>query len=173
MNSKRTSSVRLGCGALLFCLALAGANAGAQQPAETAPETQAAAPDNKSKKVWTNDDLDSGSPAKPLAKSKTAKPARAPSNKDPNANLARQLKARLDKLTTQLADTEHQLDELQRFARGETNGDDARQLHKGYNTTPIAEQIQKLQKLRDDLNSQIEAVYDEARKKGVPPGALR
>jgi len=38
---------------------------------------------------------------------------------------------------------------------------------------PIPQQIQKLETRRQQLAEQIDALTDEARKKGIPPGELR
>jgi uncharacterized protein (UPF0335 family) len=46
-------------------------------------------------------------------------------------------------------------------------------LHKRYNTAPIPEQIAKLEEKRRHLQERIEAIYEEARKKGILPGELR
>jgi uncharacterized protein (UPF0335 family) len=53
------------------------------------------------------------------------------------------------------------------------SGEAGRQLHKRYNAAPIPEQIAKLEEKRKHLQDQIEAIYEEARKKGIPPGELR
>jgi len=92
---------------------------------------------------------------------------------DANAQLAGQLRSKLLKLQGQLQDSEKQLNELKSFEAGEGNGNAARQLHKGYNSEPIPEQMQKLAEKRQQLQGQIDALYDEARKKGILPGQLR
>ena len=77
----------------------------------------------------------------------TAKPANAPTQlgKDPNAELARTMRANLEKLAAQIKDADKQIGDLKRFQAGEQSGDAGRQLHKAYNTTPIPEQIAKLE----------------------------
>lgn len=81
--------------------------------------------------------------------------------------------AKLDKLTDQLKDADKQIEALKRFQAGESNGDAGRQLHKGYNMTPIPEQIERLERKKSQAQVQIDATYDEARKKGILPGQLR
>jgi hypothetical protein len=46
-----------------------------------------------------------------------------------------------------------------------------RQLHKRCNTAPIPEQIARLEEKRKHLQDQIEAIYEEARRKDILPGA--
>jgi hypothetical protein len=167
----RTGAIRSGFPHLLLIAAIlllgAGAVAAAQQPADPPPNTTASKP----KKVFTNDDVQ---PA-PDGATAAAKPAHstAPSGKEPNAELARSMRAKLEKLTAQIKDADKQIDELKRFQAGETNGDAAHQWNKGYNRTPIPDQIAKLEQKRSQLQEQVEAVYDEARKKGILPGQLR
>jgi hypothetical protein len=151
------------CSAGLFLCGVAIASG--QQPADVRSSNA------KPKKVWTNEDLSS-------ANETIAAPAKAPSSpappgKDPNAQLAAQLRGRLEKLQKQSKDADTQLDELKRFEAGEGNGDAGRQLHKRYSTAPIPEQIAKLELKRKQLQEQIEAIYEEARKKGLLPGQLR
>ena len=150
------------------CLLLAGAaSISAQQPADSPSHT----PDQKTKKVWTNDDFAQGS----ANAAPTAKEADLPgrSTDHVNAQLASQLRGKLEKLQAHWKVAGQQLDELKRFQAGELSGDDGRQLHKRYNRAPIPEQIAKLEEKRKHLQDQIEAIYEEARKKGILPGELR
>jgi hypothetical protein len=167
----RTGAIRSGFLHLLLIAAIlllsAGVVAVAQQPTDPPPNTAA-----KPKKIYTNDDVQ---PAAPDSTAAAAKPARsaAPSSKEPNAELARSMRAKLEKLAAQINDADKQIDDLKRFQAGESNGDASHQWHKGYNTTPIPAQIAKLEQKRSQLQAQVEAIYDEARKKGILPGQLR
>jgi hypothetical protein len=139
----------------------------AQQPADTPPNTS----DQKTKKVWTNGDFAPGSPNLAPAAKEAGSPRRSTDHS--NAQLASQLRGQLEKLQAQWKDTDHQLDELKRFQAGERSGDAGRQLQKGYNSAPIPEQIARLEEKRKHLEDRIEAIYEEARKKGILPGELR
>jgi len=154
--------------ALLFFVLAVALEAAAQDPTAASGTP---APPAKQKKVWTNDDIEPSAPSpgassKPLAAS-PGKPA------DANGKLAEQLRAKLEKLDRQLQDTEKELHDLKNFQAGEGSGNASRQLHKGYSTEPIPEQIQKLEAKRQQLEEHIDALYDEARKKGILPGQLR
>ena len=153
----------------LFCTVVLLAIAGmalAQQPANPSPETSVPKP----KKVWTEDNIQpSGGP--PAAAKRNSPPS--PAAKDGNAQLAKDLRGKLEKLNAQLKDADKQIDDLKRFQAGETNGDSGRQVNKGLNRMPIAQQLEKLQAKREQLQAQISAIYDEARQKGIPPGQLR
>jgi hypothetical protein len=150
------------------CLLLGGAAiAPAQQPADTSSNT----PNPKAKKVWTNDDFAPASSNVAPATKAASLPAR--SANDANPQLATQLRGKLEKLQAQWKDADQQLEELKRFQAGESSGDAGRQLHKRYSTEPIPEQIAKLQEKRNHLQDQMQAIYEEARKKGILPGELR
>jgi TolA-binding protein len=153
---------------LSACLLLGSAViAPAQQPADTASNT----PNAKPKKVWTNDDFTPASANVAPATKEASLPAR-PAN-EANTQLATQLRGKLERLQAQWKDADQQLEELKRFQAGESSGDAGRQLHKRYSTEPIPEQIAKLEEKRNHLQDQIEAIYEEARKKGILPGELR
>ncbi len=125
----RTGAIRSGFPHLLLPAAIlllgAGAVVVAQQPTDPPPNTTAPKP----KKVYTNDDVQ---PA-PDGAAAIAKPARstAPSGKEPNAELARSMRAKLEKLEVQIKDADKQIDDLRRFQAGETNGDASHQWHTG------------------------------------------
>jgi type IV secretory pathway VirB10-like protein len=165
------TSIRIGLagGVLSAFLILAGALSSicAQQPADTSSTTASPKP----KKVWTNDDLTPGDTAA------TAKPTPAPAppvkTTTPQPANQLQLRTKLEKLQAQWKDAEAQRDRLKRFASGDSSGDAGRQLHKGYNMEPIPDQIAKLEEKMHQLQLQIDAIYDEARKKGIPAGDLR
>jgi hypothetical protein len=46
-------------------------------------------------------------------------------------------------------------------------------LNKSYNQTPVDQQITALQEKKKQTQAKIDALLDEARKKGVEPGQLR
>ena len=159
---------------LSACLFLGGAAiACAQQPTDTPSSTAASssAANAKPKKVWTNDDVAAASPGVTVAAKAATAPT--PSAAGANAHLAVQLRGQLEKLQSQLKGVDTELDELKRFQAGELSGDAGRQLHKRYSSAPIPGQIAKLEEKRNNLQDQIEAIYEQARKKGILPGQLR
>jgi hypothetical protein len=156
------------------CLFLGGAAiASGQQPTDTPSSTATSSntANAKPKKVWTNDDVAPASASVGVVAKAATSPA--PSATGANAHLAVQLRGKLEKLQSQLQGVDTQLDELKRFQAGELSGEAGRQLHKRYSSAPIPEQIAKLEEKRNHLQDQIEAIYEEARKKGILPGQLR
>jgi hypothetical protein len=159
---------------LAACLFLGDAViASGQQPTDTPPgtTTSSSTANARPKKVWTNDDVAPASASVTAAAKAASSPA--PSATGANAQLATQLRIKLEKLQAQLKVVDTQLDELKRFKAGELSGDAGRQLHKRYSSAPIPEQIAKLEGKNNYLQGQIEAIYEEARKKGILPGQLR
>ena len=80
----------------------------------------------------------------------------------------------MDKLQGQVADIDKQLVDLKNFSEGEpsTSGSGMK-LHKSYSTEPIESQMRALRDKKKVLESKIDALLDEARKKGVESSQLR
>jgi hypothetical protein len=165
------TSIRIGLtrGVLSAFLILAGALSSmyAQQPADSSSTT----PSPKPKKVWSNDDLTPGDSAGTAATVKPTAPTHPVKATTPQP--ANRLRTRLEKVKGAMERLGRATDRLKRFASGDTSGDAGRQLHKGYNMEPIPDQIAKLEEKMHQLQLQIDAIYDEARKKGIPAGDLR
>lgn len=139
-----------------------------QTNSNTAP-----AENKKPKKVWTNDNVGSLSgPVSVVGESKTVSKTGSDSKADPQyiANTRKQL----EKLQSQLDDTSKQLADLTDFSSGKTGiTSGGYQINKGYNRVPVDQQISNLQAKKTQLEGKIQALLDEARKKGVEPGDLR
>src|SRR5260370_26944690 len=117
--------------ALSACLFLGGAAiASGQQPTDTpsSTATSSSTANAKPKKVWTNDDVAAASPGVTVTAKAATSPT--PSATGANAQLAAQLRGKVEKLQSQLKGVDTQLDKLKRFQAGELNSDAGRQLHK-------------------------------------------
>jgi hypothetical protein len=143
------------------------ANAAATDPGSVDPATK------KPKKVWTNEDV-SGMRSK-LSVVGDARNAKGKSavQAPPDPSYVASVRKQLQKLQDQLAAADKELASLKDFSEGEPVATADREFHKSYNSQPIAQQITNLQAKKIDLQSQIDALLDEARKKGVEPGQLR
>jgi len=91
----------------------------------------------------------------------------------PDASYISSVRKQLQKLQEQMAQTDKELATLKNFNAGEPVATADREFHKSYNNQPIAQQITNLQGKKLDFQSKIDALLDEARKKGVEPGQLR
>ena len=80
----------------------------------------------------------------------------------------------LAKLQSQLEDTKKQLADLKDFSEGKAPATSSGyEFNKGYNRVPVDQQITNLEAKQKQLQGKIDALLDEARKKGVQPGDLR
>jgi hypothetical protein len=166
---------------VIFVL-LAACSAAAQSPDTSSPapaaQPQTAAPPadaKKPKKVWTNENLSGASgTVSVVGDPKNAAKAKPSSDKPADAQYIASVRKQIDKYQEQIADVDRQLLDLKNFSQGEPNTSAGGiKLNKGYNREPIEVQIRVLQDQRKDFQSKIDALSDEARKKGVEPGQLR
>ncbi len=141
------------------------------QPQNSAPPAET----KKPKKVWTNDDVPRTNGAVSVVgdPKNTTKPRPAPS-KPVDAQYVASVRNQLAKLQGQITGIDKQLVDLKNFSEGEpsTSGSGMK-LHKSYSTEPIESQMRALRDKKKDLESKIDALLDEARKKGVESSQLR
>ena len=138
-----------------------------------APANPATGDAKKAKKVWTNDDVNGlTGPVSVVGNSKN--PGKSSTGAKADGQYIANTRKELAKLQTQLDDTEKQLADLTSFSEGKapaTSG--GYQFNKGFNREPVDQQITGLQAKKNELRGKIDALFDEARKKGVEPGDLR
>lgn len=121
-------------------------------------------------KVWTNDDLSSlhgdGSVSSATAKKpKSAKPPQPVKKSPPNA-----YQAQIAKLQAQLPPINAQIADLQAALSGQSVATPRKYV--GVRPDDWQAQLVDLQKKRADIQSQIDALEDQARHAGVPANAL-
>jgi hypothetical protein len=128
----------------------------------------------KTKKVWTNENLkEARADGVSQIGSDQTVPAVKKAPVKPASPQAAAIRKQISTLQAQLANLDKKIAELQSFEKGEKPGDVGLQLHKGYTTEPIADQIRKLEEKKKLVAAQIDAAVDEARKLGILPGQLR
>ena len=172
--------------ALLVLLAVTSRAAQDSSSASSAPKP-AEAPGHKSaeqsrdlggakkpKKVWTNDNLgDATGTVSLVGNAQDGAEAKPKPGKVVDAKYVTDRRTQLQRLQAQLDDVNKRIGELNSFNKGETNGSAGMQLHKGYSLESTEVQVRKLQEKKKQLESAIDIVLDDARKKGIEPGQLR
>ena len=167
----------------LFLLVFAAAPAAAQttDPSSPPPASQtqnppASADAKKTKKVLTNEDLSNSTGKISVVGNGQNSPGSKPkaaASKAANAQYVTSVRNQLEKLLKQIVDVDKQITDLKNFKAGEpTTNSSGVQLDKRYEREPVEVQIRALQEKKKDLQSKVDALYDEARKKGVESGEL-
>lgn len=155
-------------------------SAAAQSQDSSAPPPQSSAKDatppaetKKPAKVWTNEDISPSGGTISVVGDPKNKPK--PTNSKPvNAQYVESVRKQLNKLQGQIADIDKQLVDLKNFSSGEPSTTASGvQMNKSYQREPIEVQMRALQDKKKDLESKVDALLDEARKKGVDSSQLR
>jgi hypothetical protein len=145
------------------------ASAPQSQPQDSSPPAET----KKPKKVWTNDDVPRSNGAVSVVGDLKNKP-KPTSSKPTNAQYVASVRRELERMQGQVADIDKQLLDLKNFSEGEpSTSAGGMKLHKSYSTEPIEAQMRALRDKKKDLESKIDALLDEARKKGVESSELR
>jgi hypothetical protein len=150
-----------------------------QDPATTPSQSQAKPSTTpvgakNSKKVWTNENLaDANGPVSVVGDPKNPGKGIPGSDKPADPQYVANARKQLEKLQADLADANKQLLALRNFTAGEPSTSAGKQLNKSYNRTPVDQQIVALEEKKKQTQAKIDALVDEARKKGVEPGQLR
>ncbi len=148
-------------------------DASAPPPAASAQDSAPPAETKKPKRVWTNEDIPRSTGAVSVVGDAKSKP-QPPSSKPANAQYVASVRKQLDKLQGQIADIDKQLVDLKNFSEGEpSTSASGIKLNKSYQLEPIEVQMRALQDKKKDLESKVDALLDEARKKGVDSSQLR
>ena len=129
--------------------------------------------DAKKKKVWTNEDVSTLSGPVSVVGSSKKKSAAGGSGEAADPQYIANAKKQLEKLQSQLDDTNRQLTAYKDFEQGKAPEPAGYPVGKGYNRVPVDQQIGSLEQKKKDLEQKISDLLDEARKKGVLPGQLR
>lgn len=162
---------------ILVFLAACSAAAQSQDAAAPPPPVQDSttpAETKKPKKVWTNDDVAHSTGPVSVVGDPKSKPQPAAAAKPANAQYVASVRKQLDKLQSQIADIDKQLVDLKNFSEGEpSTSASGVKMNKNYSREPIEVQMRALQSQKKDLEAKVDALLDEARKKGVESSQLR
>ncbi|MGH9744114.1 MAG: hypothetical protein ACRD51_17365 [Candidatus Acidiferrum sp.] len=147
------------------------------QPADK----NAAGNKKKPKKVWTEDDLSKvsggisvvGDAASPNGSNMKTRAEGASYGNTSQESQVSYYRDQLRQLQAQLDVTDKKIDDLRNFKGENTSASGGINPNHGYTMTPVADQIKQLEDKRKQIQDKIDAVTDEARKKGIEPGQLR
>jgi uncharacterized coiled-coil protein SlyX len=145
----------------------------AQNVSPATPAAAASPAPPAAKKVWTNEDLAGTKGGISVVGDKRNQNYHMGSNAPADPATVARIKKNLDKLQTQLEDVNNKLKSYKQFQDGEPVSTGERDTSKGYNRTPVDQQMNQLVNKTKELESQIGDLLDEARKKGIDPGQLR
>jgi chaperonin cofactor prefoldin len=156
-----------------FSAAAKSQDSSASLPPATSQDATPPAETKKPAKVWTNEDIAHKGGGVSVVGDPKNKPK--PANSKPvSAQYVESVRKQLDKLQGQIADIDKQLVDLKNFNSGEPSTTASGvQLNKSYQREPIEVQMRALQDKKKDLESKVDALLDEARKKGVDSSQLR
>ena len=168
--------------ALILCLGsfelsgfVARAQSGTTESSGTSVSTNSPA-QSGGKKVWTNEDVDGLHDGSPISTFKSADGKPAAHNARPvprNGKDAKWYRDQIARLQAQIPPIDKQITELQDAIQGKATGDGKESKRPyGVKADQWPFELDQLQKKRDDIELRIEALQDEARHNGIPPGAL-
>lgn len=149
-------------------------NSSGQTSAETTNSATATNPAPAvPKKVWTNENVGEASGSVSVVGNKNNQKSVKISGNPSDVSAAARIRAQLHKLQTQIDGVNKTLATYKEFEQGEPVSTGGREVNKGYNRVPVEQQIIQLEGKKKDLEARMDALYEEARKKGIEPGQLR
>jgi hypothetical protein len=116
---------------------------------------------------------DANGPVSVVGNPKNASKTKPSAAKPADAQYIANTKKQIEKLQGQIDDTEKQLQQLRDFSKGEPSPSNGVNLHKSYDRDPLDVQMRGLQDKKKQYQEKIDALLEEARKKGIEPGLLR
>jgi len=164
--------------ALLFALPAAAqtTDSSAPPPASKSPDSTSSTEAKKPKKVLTNEDLSKATGKISVVgngKDNTVNKPKAAPPRTVSPQYVASVRSQLEKLLRQIVDVDKQITDLKNFSAGEpSTRASGVQLDKRYEREPIEVRIRALQDKKKDLQTKIDALYDQARKKGVRSSEL-
>lgn len=160
------------------------ANGSSNQPGTDATQARQSAavpatvdpdkPKAKPKKIWTNDEMPgAGDGGISVVGNSTKASSKKTTNVSANEKQVTALRERLHQLNNEMEDTDKKISELRNFRAENTSPSGGINMNHRYSNTPVEDQIKALEDKKKQVQAQIEAVEDQARKNGIEPGQLR
>src|ERR1700730_575661 len=153
------------------------------QASGTSAQTTTEKAKTKPKKVWTNDEISNvgGNGAISVVGKTAGGNSNPPSDnfqKTAPGSVARDKQAatyrdRLHQLNNELEATDKKISQLRNFKADNTSASGGINMNHGYSMTPVEDQVKQLEEKKKQIQAQIDAVEDQARKNGFEAGQLR
>ncbi len=141
-----------------------------QNPAPAADRATPAAPTDKPRKVWTNDDVKGTGSVSVVGDKRNQQYTMT---KPADAATVAKYRTSLQKLQGQLDDVNKQLKAFEDVAEGKPVTEGGQDVSRGYTHMPVNQQTARLLDKKKQLSEQIDGLYEEARKKGIESGQLK
>ena len=148
--------------------------------ASPAAQASSAAAPEKTKKVWTNEEMGSLKGTISVVGDKTASKTNSPTDKKQgNAKsvsheaAVRRYRDEIAQLKTQIGVADARISQLKNFKADNAAPSGGLELHKGYTMLPPEEQIKQLEAKKKQLQAKIDDLELQAEKEGIDPGELR
>jgi hypothetical protein len=156
---------------VLFAVPTASAQNDSTVPAQSPsqPSSPTPAPQPSPKKVWTNDDIHSAKPTSPDASAKPASTVNKP-KPNPKGKDASWYRAQISKLQAQIPPLDEKISQLQAALNGQTVT--STRQYGGTKPDDWRDELSRYQKQRDDIDTKIAVLQDQARHDGVPENEL-
>jgi hypothetical protein len=152
------------------------------QSSGSAADTATEKAKTKPKKVWTNDEISNvgGDGAISVVGKAAGDSNRSSNNFQKTApgsgardNQAASYRDRLRQLNNELEATDKKISQLRNFKADNSSASGGINMNHGYSATPVEDQVKQLEEKKKQIQAQIDAVEDQARKNGIEPGQLR
>jgi hypothetical protein len=136
----------------------------------------------KPKKVWTNEEISTVSGGISVVGDSSASSSAPSSGKSAESDSSggtgkdRQVAAyrdQIQKLRAQIDAADKKINDLRNFKADNTSPTGGININKGYNMTPLEDQVKQLEEQKKQIQAKIDALEDEARKNGIEAGELR
>ena len=186
-----TAAFLLGSG--MWVLAGQSSNSGSQttsdatkpavQTSGSSAQTATEKTKTKPRKVWTNDEISNVGGDRAISvvgkgSSGDSNPSSNNFQKTAPGSGARDKQAaayrdRLHQLSNELEATDKKISQLRNFKAENTSASGGINMNYRYSMTPVEDQVKQLEEKKKQIQVQIDAVEDQARKNGFQPGQLR
>jgi hypothetical protein len=146
-------------------------------PATSGQPPPPAGKTEKTKKVWTNDEV--GDLQGPVSVVGTKRSSEGPAQSsqggavDSRRGKIQRYRAAIAELRKKIEAADQRIAQYKNFKADDSSPDGGINPHKGYSMVPLDEQVKQLEEKKKQLLANIEDLENQAKKEGIEPGELR